>query len=161
MKRLGTRAHALLYRLSGGRILGRIGGQDVLLLQTVGRRSGRNRITPVQYLPHDRAFVVVAADGGAAHPPAWYLNLCAAPNAQVRIGRQDVDVLARELGGAERDTVWRQLTAANRYLDGVERKAGRRLPVLMLAPADHFPVMTVECSGRADDAEIGSFGRDG
>jgi deazaflavin-dependent oxidoreductase (nitroreductase family) len=126
----------MLYRLSGGRILGRMGGERVLLLQTKGRRSGRTRVTPVEFLPHDGAFVVVAANGGAARPPAWYLNLCAAPEARVRVGRQDVDVLARELGGAERDAVWRQLTDANRYLDGVARKAGRRLPVLMLAPAD-------------------------
>jgi deazaflavin-dependent oxidoreductase (nitroreductase family) len=135
VKRIGTRAHALLYRLSGGRILGRIGGQDVLLLQTVGRRTGRSRSTPVQYLPHDHAFVVVAANRGAARPPAWYLNLCAAPRARVRVGSDDVEVLARELGGTERDALWRQLTAANRYLEGVARKAGRPLPVLMLAPS--------------------------
>ena len=122
MKRIGTRAHALLYRLSGGRILGRIGGQDVLLLQTVGRRTGRSRSTPVQYLPHDHAFVVVAANRGAARPPAWYLNLCAAPRARVRVGSDDVEVLARELGGTERDALWRQLTAANRYLEGVARQ---------------------------------------
>jgi deazaflavin-dependent oxidoreductase (nitroreductase family) len=134
VKRFGTRAHALLYRLSGGRILGRMGGEGVLLLKTKGRRTGRTRVTPVQYLPHDGAFVVVAADGGAARAPAWYLNLCAAPDAQVRVGRRDVDVVAREVGGAERDALWRRLTAANRYLDGVARKAGRRLPVLVLAP---------------------------
>jgi deazaflavin-dependent oxidoreductase (nitroreductase family) len=116
-----------------------MGGQRVLLLQTVGRRTGRNRVTPVQYLPQGRDFVVVAANGGAARPPAWYLNLCATPLARVRVGREDVAVLARELGGTERDAVWRQLTAANRYLDGVARKAGRALPVLMLAPSASTP----------------------
>jgi deazaflavin-dependent oxidoreductase (nitroreductase family) len=133
VKHLGTRAHALLYRLSGGRILGRMGGQRVLLLETVGRHTGRTRVTPVQYLPHDRAFVVVAANGGAARPPAWYLNLRAAPRARVRVGPENVDVLAREIGGAEREAIWRELAAANRYLDGIARKAGRLLPVLMLA----------------------------
>jgi F420H(2)-dependent quinone reductase len=134
VKRLGTRAHAFVYRLSGGRILGRVGGQPVLLLQTVGRRSGQNRSTPVQYLSRDQAFVVVAANGGAARPPAWYLNLCAAPDASVRVGNQDVAVQAREIHDSERDDIWRQLTAANPYLDGVSRKAGRRFPVLVLAP---------------------------
>ena len=50
------------------------------------------RTTPVQYLPRDGAFVVVAADAGAARPPAWYLNLCAVPYARVRVGARDVDV---------------------------------------------------------------------
>ena len=134
MKRFLTRAHALVYRRSGGRILGRMGGQPVLLLQTVGRRTGQTRTTPVQYLPHDGAFVVVAANAGAARPPAWYLNLLATPQARVRVGAEDVGVRAREVQDPERGALWRQLTAANRYLDGVARKAERQLPVLVLAP---------------------------
>ena len=125
MRRLGTKAHARVYRRSRGRILGRIGGQPVLLLQTVGRRTGRTRTTPVQYLARDGAYIVVAAKGGATRPPAWYLNLCAAPQAQVRVGQLDIDVRAREIRGSERDAAWLQLTAANRYLDGAARRAGR------------------------------------
>ena len=142
MKRPGTRAHALVYRLSGGRILGRMGGQPVLLLQTVGRHTGQTRTTPVQYLPRDGTFVVVAANAGAARPPAWYLNLLAAPHARVRVGAHDVDVRSREVQDPERDALWRQLTTANRYLDGVARKAGRRLPVLVLAPTEPSPGTT-------------------
>jgi deazaflavin-dependent oxidoreductase (nitroreductase family) len=136
VKRFGTHAHALVYRLSRGRILGRLGGQSVLLLQTVGRRTGQTHTTPVQYLPSDGAFVVVAANAGAPRPPAWYLNLCAAPNAAVRIGTKDIDVHAREVHDAERDAMWAELTAANRYLERVARKAGRVLPVLVLAPIE-------------------------
>lgn len=136
MKRLWTRTHAFVYRLSGGRLLARLGGQPVLLLQTVGRRTGRSRTTPVQYKPADGSYLVVAANAGAAHPPAWYLNLCAAPRATVRIGTQDVDVLAREAHNGERDALWHQLTAANRHLEGAAAKAGRRLPVLVLTPSE-------------------------
>ena len=59
MKRWATRLHAWVYRRSGGRVLGRIGGQPVLLLQTTGRRSGGTRTTPVQYVAHGEGFVVV------------------------------------------------------------------------------------------------------
>lgn len=59
MKRFGTHAHALVYRPSGGRILGRLGGQSVLLLQTVGRRTGQTRTTPVQYLPQRQGRVAI------------------------------------------------------------------------------------------------------
>ena len=142
LKRLWTHVHGLVYRLSGGRILGRVGGQPVLLLETVGRRTGQARSTPVQYVSMDGAFVVVAANAGAARPPAWYLNLCAAPHATVRVGTQDIAVHAREVHGSDRDAMWRQLTAANRHLEGVARRAGRRLPVLLLAPAQLSPRTT-------------------
>jgi deazaflavin-dependent oxidoreductase (nitroreductase family) len=136
VKRFATHLHALVYRRSGGRVLGRLGGQSVLLLQTVGRRTGQTRITPVQYLPSDGAFVVVAANAGAVRPPAWYLNLRAAPDAAVHIGTEDIEVQARELHDAERDTMWGELTTANRYLERVACKAGRLLPVLVLTPIE-------------------------
>ena len=66
MPRWMTRLHAWVYRRSGGRFLGRMGGQPVLLLQTTGRRSGQTRTTPVQYLADGDTFVVVASNAGAA-----------------------------------------------------------------------------------------------
>lgn len=134
MKRWATRLHAWVYRRSGGRVLGRIGGQPVLLLQTTGRRSGATRTTPVQYVAYGEAFVVVAADHGAPHPPAWYLNLRANPRGRVRVRAQHLEVAARSASGAERSQLWRQLSAANRYLPAVQTKAGRLLPLLVLTP---------------------------
>ena len=134
MKRWATRLHAWVYRRSGGWVLGRIGGQPVLLLQTTGRRSGQTSTTPVQYAAHGEGFVVVAANHGARHPPAWYLNLRANPRGRVRVGKQNFDVTAREASGDERTQLWRQLSAANRYLPGVQTKAGRPLPLLVLTP---------------------------
>jgi hypothetical protein len=64
-----TRLHARVYQGSGGLVLGRMGGQPVLLLQSAGRRSGRTRTTPVQYLADRETFVVVASNAGAARPP--------------------------------------------------------------------------------------------
>ena len=132
MKRWGTRLHAWVYRLTRGRILGRLGGQPVLLLESVGRRTGQRRTTPVQYLPAGDAFVVVAANAGAPHPPAWWLNLRADPRARVQVAAATFDVRARETTGEERTALWRQLTAANRYLERVARKAGRELPLVVL-----------------------------
>ena len=113
MKRWSARLHALVYRLTGGRLLGRIGGQPVLLLETVGRRSGRRRATPVQYLRRREELVVVGSNAGAPRPPAWCLNLDADPRS---------------------DGLWRELTQANRYMDRVTREAGRELPIPVLTP---------------------------
>jgi deazaflavin-dependent oxidoreductase (nitroreductase family) len=97
-----TRLHAWVYQGSGGRVLGRMGGQPVLLLQTTGRRSGRTRTTPVQYLADGDTFVVVASNAGAARPPGWYLNLHANRHARVEVGPRTVVVRAQEATGQER-----------------------------------------------------------
>jgi deazaflavin-dependent oxidoreductase (nitroreductase family) len=137
VKRSLTKLHAAIYRRTGGRLLGRMGGQPVLLLETIGRHSGRARTTPVQYLPHGEALVVVAANGGAAVPPAWRLNLRAHPMARVHCGARAVEVTAREASGPERAALWQRLTLANRYLDRVARTAGHELPVLILEPSEN------------------------
>jgi deazaflavin-dependent oxidoreductase (nitroreductase family) len=134
MKRWGTRLHAAIYRLTRGRVLGRVGGQPVLLLETVGRRTGQPRTTPVQYLADGDTFVVVASNAGAARPPAWYLNLRASPHAQVHVGERTIDVRAQEAAGQERAELWQRLTAGNRYLERAARKAGRDLPLIALVP---------------------------
>jgi F420H(2)-dependent quinone reductase len=135
MPRWVTRLHAWVYRRTGGRFLGRMGGQPVLLLQTTGRGSGRTRTTPVQYLADGDAFVVVASNAGAARSPAWYLNLRADPHARVEVGPRTVDVRAQEATGQERAELWQRLTAANRYLERASRKAGRDLPLMALIPS--------------------------
>ena len=91
MKRWGTRLHAAIYRLSRGRVLGRVGGPHVLLLQTAGRRTGQRRTTPVQYLADGETFIVVASNAGAARPPACYLNLQANPHGQIDVGGRSVE----------------------------------------------------------------------
>lgn len=136
MPRWVTRLHAWVYRRSGGRLLGRMGGRPVLLLQSTGRRSGQTHITPVQYLADGDTFVVVASNAGAARPPAWYLNLRANPHARVALGARSIDVRAQEAAGQEREALWERLTDANRYLKRAARKAGRDLPLMALVPLD-------------------------
>ncbi len=114
-----------------------MGGQPVLLLQTIGRRSGRTHTTPVQYhyLADGDTFVVVASNAGARRPPAWYLNLQADPHAHVDVAGRGVDVRAHEATGQARAELWQRLTTANRYLERAARKAERDLPLINLVAA--------------------------
>lgn len=114
-----------------------MGGQPVLLLKTIGRRSGRNRTTPVQYLAVSGGYLVVAANAGAKRPPAWYLNLQACPDAQIQSGAESIDVIARVVAGEEREKLWRRLTEANGYLERIAAKAHRELPLILLVPVSH------------------------
>ena len=132
--RLATKAHCWLYRKTRGRVLGRLGGQPVLLLTTTGRRTNLARTTPVQFIRSGDSFIVVAANGGAPQPPAWHANLLSNPRARVQLRDRWVDVRARVAHGAERERLWRELTIANRRLSRTEQRARRRLPVVVLEP---------------------------
>jgi deazaflavin-dependent oxidoreductase (nitroreductase family) len=126
--------HAAIYRRSHGRIGARVGGLPVLLLTTTGRRSGRPRTTPVQYRRCGDQLLVVAAAGGSPRPPAWWFNLSAEPRVEVQLGDRSEAYVARTAEGDEREELWRFLVDGNRWLPGVEHKARRRLPVVVLAP---------------------------
>lgn len=127
-----SRLHAALYRRSGGRLGGSVGGQPVLIVHTRGRRSGAARATPVQYLAADGGWLVVAAAGGAPHPPAWSFNLAAAPDAEIELRGERIAVRARTLAGEERERRWAQLVAANPLVAKAQEKAGRQLDLIAL-----------------------------
>ena len=115
---------------------GKTMGMDLLVLTTVGRKSGQTRQTPLAWFPGpDRSWLVVASAGGAAANPAWYLNLAAHPD-QVTVeqaGRK-VPVTAEELHGPEREQAWQQITAAAENFRRYETTTDRELPVIRLTP---------------------------
>lgn len=132
-RRFGA-AHGVLYRRSGGRRVARWFGAPVLLLETVGRRTGVPRFAPVVYLRDGDDLVVVPANAGAG-VPAWWLNLRAAGRAVVHLGGERRVVRPVELAGAERDRAWRRHAAVT-PVDRYARRAGRALPVIALRPVD-------------------------
>ena len=131
--RLLSRLHARGYRRLGGRGLNRwAGGMPVLVLETVGRRSGRPRATPVIYWEDGDDLVVVAANAGAERTPAWFLNLMAAGKAVAVIRGERRPVTAHLASGEERARLWPRL--ASRY-GGLDRYADfteREFPVVVL-----------------------------
>jgi len=118
-------------RRGGGKLLG---GLDALVLTTVGRRSGRTRVSPVCWFPGaDGTWLVVASANGAARNPAWYHNLAAHPDqAEITVDGRTVPVTARQLHGDERARAWRQIAGASARFDGYQRKTDRELPVIRL-----------------------------
>jgi F420H(2)-dependent quinone reductase len=127
--------HRRVYRLTGGRIGGRIANMPVLLLTTTGRKSGRARTQPLAYTRAGEGYAVIASKGGAAHHPLWYLNLRANPLAEVTVGRETQRMRAREAEGDERERLWRQLADLYSGYDRYARKTSRRIPVMVLERA--------------------------
>jgi deazaflavin-dependent oxidoreductase (nitroreductase family) len=126
--------HRVLYRMSGGRIGGRIWGLRVVLLTTTGRRTGKKRTVPLCSFHAGDDVVVIGSYGGLDQPPAWWLNLQANPHAELVAGRERRTVTARNAGPEERARLWAELTArAPGYLE-YERRTTREIPVVILQP---------------------------
>jgi deazaflavin-dependent oxidoreductase (nitroreductase family) len=107
-------------------------GRQVLLLTTVGAKSGTIRTTPLVYTTDGDKWVIVASKGGSDSHPAWYLNLLANPNATIEANGQTVSVRATPAHGAERRRLYDQHAAMHPSFNDYEKKTSREIPVLLL-----------------------------
>jgi F420H(2)-dependent quinone reductase len=129
------RGHAALYRVSGGRVGGRLPGlPSLLLLDHVGARSGRLRTTPLVYMPDGENLLIVASKGGYPKNPGWLYNLRAHPDTEVQIGRERVKVRAREADAAERSRLWPAAAEYNPHWARYRTRTTREIPLVLLEP---------------------------
>ncbi|NDL56878.1 nitroreductase family deazaflavin-dependent oxidoreductase [Phytoactinopolyspora sp. XMNu-373] len=146
INKLGIKLNVFLYQRSQGRIMGRFGDLEALLITTTGRKSGQPRTVPLGYLYDQGRFIVIAVPGHFDIPggpkaldPAWYLNLQAHPQAKINIGREIIDVTATTATGAEHDKYWNQFTTAYPFISEFFKRANRPPPVVVLTPNDLHP----------------------
>lgn len=132
--RLTGKLNIPLYRLSGGRVGGRIAKAPVLLLTTTGRKSGLPRTAPVVYLADGEDVVVIGSNAGHSRTPAWSLNLQANPEAEVEIGRERRKVRARIAEGEERSELWRKHNEQYSGFDEYEARTDRDIALFVLEP---------------------------
>ena len=128
------------FRANAGQVGGPFAGAPMVLVHHRGRKSGREMVSPMMYLPHesdDDVIYVIASKGGAPENPGWYHNLTGAGSGSVERGTESYPVSVRELTGEERDRVFAE--QARRYpgfAGYAERTAGiRTIPVLELTRA--------------------------
>lgn len=130
-----TKAHAKLFEKTGGGFLGRWMGSPVLVIETIGRKSGELRKAPIIYMPDGDNIVVVAANGGNNREPNWWLNLRDAGEADIVVAGERRHVKARVAEGAERAQLRDRFAKGYPGLDSYETYTLRELPVIVLEPA--------------------------
>jgi F420H(2)-dependent quinone reductase len=123
-----------VYRASGGRVMGKVNRAPVLLLTTIGRKSGEPRTAPVVYLADGEKLVVINTNAGSERVPAWSLNLAANPEAEVEVGRRRIAVRARVAEGEERADLWRRHNLQYAGFDDYDAKLEREPKVIVLEP---------------------------
>lgn len=110
-------------------------GKPIIVLTTLGARSGKIRKAALMRVEHGGEYVVVGSLGGAPRDPKWVANVRAHPQVELQDGGQRRDYVARELSGAERDAWWECAVAAFPTYAAYQRKTERTIPVFLLTAA--------------------------
>jgi deazaflavin-dependent oxidoreductase (nitroreductase family) len=129
-----SRTNVWLYRATGGRVAGRVGGRPLCLLTTTGRKSGEPRTGALLYVREGDEVLLVAAQGGLPTHPMWLLNLRAHPEVTVQIGAQVTRMTAREASPEERERLWPRLIEHYRGWARYQSWTDREIPVVICTP---------------------------
>lgn len=124
------------YEKSNGASGSELSGMPVVIVTTVGKKSGKLRKTPLMRVEHEGSYAAVASLGGAPTHPVWYWNIRALPDVEVRDKDRVGDFVAREVTGAERDLWWDRAVAAYPDYRDYQEKTERTIPVFVLDPRD-------------------------
>jgi deazaflavin-dependent oxidoreductase (nitroreductase family) len=129
-----ARENAEKYMESGGTEGIELKGRPVILLTTIGAKSGKIRKTPLMRVEHDGEYAVVASLGGAPKNPVWYYNVKKNPRVELQDGASTGDYVAREVVGDEKAAWWERAVEAWPDYAEYQTKTDRQIPVFVLTP---------------------------
>jgi deazaflavin-dependent oxidoreductase (nitroreductase family) len=119
---------------SGGEKGTELKGRPVILLTTIGAKTGKIRKTPLMRVEHDGEYAVVASLGGAPKNPVWYYNIVANPRVELQDGADTKDYDSREVFGDEKAVWWERAVATWPDYAEYQTKTDRQIPVFVLTP---------------------------
>jgi F420H(2)-dependent quinone reductase len=132
--RLFTSVHVALYRLTGGRIGGSMRRGGILLLTTVGRKTGKKRTIPLGYITDDGNYVIVGSNAGLNQHPAWYFNLQNHPKVMLQINADEIPANAKIPDPEEYKRLWTKLIAILPGYANYQKRTTREIPLVILQP---------------------------
>ena len=116
--------------------MGRLRGMPLLLLTTVGRKTGKKRVTPVMYIRDGRSYVVTASNNGAKRNSSWFLNLKANPQITIEVDGTRKSMTAHQASMDDKSRLWPQLVEQAPFFEGYRKKTKRDIPMVILEPID-------------------------
>ena len=122
------------FRANDGKVGGPFEGKSLLLLHTIGAKSGQPRINPVACIRDGERLVVIASKGGAPTNPDWYHNLVADPHVSVEIGTEQFKVMASVATEPERTRLYSRMVEMMPGFDDYRKRTTRVIPVIILTP---------------------------
>jgi deazaflavin-dependent oxidoreductase (nitroreductase family) len=134
MSNLNDRNKAIIeeFRANGGKVGGPFAGRTLLLLHTIGAKSGQKRINPVACITDGNRLVIIASKGGAPTHPDWYYNIVANPLVTVEVGTEQFQAQAAISAEPERTRLYNQMVAMMPGFAEYQSKTTRVIPVITL-----------------------------
>lgn len=129
-----AREQAELYEASGGTEGTTLQGRPVIVVTSVGAKTGKLRKTALMRVEHDGVYAIVASRGGAPTNPVWYYNITAHPHVELQDGPDKRDYLAREIAGDEKARWWERAVEVWPGYADYQKKTDRQIPVFVLEP---------------------------
>jgi len=123
--------NAFLIRISNGRIGSTLGTQTILLLETIGRKTGQLREIPVAYFFHEGKYLIVASNWGKDKHADWYLNLLKNPRAKLTVNGQTIPVEAHDTQGDEYVRLWDFATKKHPPYLNYQKMTSRHIPIVV------------------------------
>lgn len=124
------------FRANSGQTTGQFAGRPLLLLNTVGAKSGQPRTNPLAYVTDGDQYVIIASKGGAPTNPDWYFNIIANPLVTLEVGAEKFQARATVAEGAERDRLYAKMVEKMPGFAEYEKSTTRKIPVLVLERVD-------------------------
>jgi len=125
---------AFLYRRTGGKLGGAMQGLPVLLLTTTGRKTGKERTTPLGYFEHDGGYVITASNAGFDTHPAWFHNLKSNPPVTLEIQEKQLTAIAELANPELRQKLWARLVELAPGYRAYQKRTTREIPIVILRP---------------------------
>ena len=122
------------FRANAGKVGGSFAGKTLLLLHTVGAKTGQERVNPVAYVRDGDRLVIIASKGGAPTNPAWYYNILAHPLVTVEVGTEEFQARAAVASEPERTRLYDKMVEMMPRFDEYRHKTKRLIPVIVLTP---------------------------
>jgi deazaflavin-dependent oxidoreductase (nitroreductase family) len=132
--KLFTAINVFIYHLTKGRLGNRMGGQSVLLLRTIGRKSGKSYVTSLSYYREANTYLVVASNWGKEAHPDWFHNLMQHPYTTIQVGSILTQVEAHQAQGEEYSRLWEVVTSQNKQYPQYQKSMKRQIPIVVLTP---------------------------
>lgn len=132
--KLFSQMNASVYRMSGGRLMGKMGSSAICVVRMQGARSNKWRDVPLMYVPNGDGVLLVASLGGAPKHPVWYHNLVAHPDIEVTVNERTLKLRARLASAAEKAALWQRCVAAYPAYADYQKKTTRDIPIFICEP---------------------------
>ncbi|TNF79414.1 MAG: nitroreductase family deazaflavin-dependent oxidoreductase [Gammaproteobacteria bacterium] len=129
-----TRLNVFVYRASGGRLMNKLGGDPICLVNMTGAKTSQPRTIPLMYVPDGDSILLVASQGGAPTHPVWYHNLVAYPDVVVEEGGRQLELRARLVDAEEKARLWPICVAHYQPYEDYQRRTDRDIPVFRCEP---------------------------